>query len=251
MVVRLDAVCFAADDPGRLAAFWSGLLGWPVAAGAAAGAGAGADQIGRPPELTPTDDRGIRLRFRPATGPRSARNHGHPDLTCSSPADQRATVARALRLGARHLDIGQGPDVPHVVLADPEGNEFCVIEPGNGFLADCGVLGAMACDGSQQVGYFWSAALGWPLVWDRDEETAIQSPGGGSKISWGGPPLTPGTESSRVSFELVADGGRDTEVDRLLTLGAQRVGAAGAPTSQGPVALADLDGRRFTVLTPG
>jgi hypothetical protein len=42
------------------------------------------------------------------------------------------------------------------MLADPEGNEFCVIEPGNNFLADCGFLGELTCDGSQEVGHFWS-----------------------------------------------------------------------------------------------
>ena len=71
------------------------------------------------------------------------------------------------------------------MLADPEGNEFCVIEPGNEFLADCGFFGALACDGSQEVGYFWSQALGWPLVWDQDQETAIRSPHGGPKITLG------------------------------------------------------------------
>jgi len=70
---------------------------------------------------------------------------------------------------------------------DPEGNEFCVIEPGNSFLADCGYLGAAGCDGSREVGYFWSEALGGPLVWDQDQETAIRSPLGGPKITWGGP----------------------------------------------------------------
>jgi hypothetical protein len=51
-----------------------------------------------------------------------------------------------------------------VVLADPEGNEFCVIEPGDSFLAGCGFLGELACDGSQAVGHFWSQALGRPQV---------------------------------------------------------------------------------------
>ena len=62
-----------------------------------------------------------------------------------------------------------------MVLADPEGNELCVIEPGNSFLAGCGFVGELACDGSREVGHFWSEALGWPLVWDQDQETAIQS----------------------------------------------------------------------------
>jgi len=88
------------------------------------------------------------------------------------------------------------------VLADPEGNEFCVTGPGNKFLADCGFIGALACDGSQEVGYFWSAALGWPLVWDQDQETVIRSPRGGPKITWGGPPLMPKRGKNRLHFDL-------------------------------------------------
>ena len=47
------------------------------------------------------------------------------------------------------------------------------------------VARALACVGSQAVGYFWSEALGWPLVRDQDRETAIRSPHGGPKITWG------------------------------------------------------------------
>ena len=89
-----------------------------------------------------------------------------------------------------------------MVLADPEGNEFCVIEAGNNFLADCGFIGALACDGTQEVGYFWSKALDWPLVWDQDQETSIRSPLGGPKITWGGPPLNPKAEKNRLHFDL-------------------------------------------------
>ena len=64
------------------------------------------------------------------------------------------------------------------MLADPEGNEFCIIEPDNSFLAGCPRLGAVKCDGAREPGYFWSEALGWPLVWDQDEETAIRAPDG-------------------------------------------------------------------------
>ena len=42
---------------------------------------------------------------------------------------------------------------------------------GQHFLADTGVIGAINCDGTQALGYFWSEVLGWPLVWDEDEET--------------------------------------------------------------------------------
>ena len=138
----------------------------------------------------------------------------------------------------------------HVVLADPEGNEFCVIEPGNSFLAGCGCIGALSCDGSREVGYFWSKALDWPLVWDQDEETAIQSPHGGTKISWGGPPLPPKTGKYRLHLDLAppADGDQQAEVDRLLSLGATRIDIG--PSDGGWVVLADPDGHEFCVLTP-
>jgi hypothetical protein len=108
----------------------------------------------------------------------------HFHLTSTSLEHQQRTVARSLGLGARHIDVGQRPEEGHVVLADPEGNEFCVIEPGNNWLSGCGFFGELARDGSQEVGYFWSEALGWPLVWDQDQETAICSPHGDPKISW-------------------------------------------------------------------
>lgn len=57
-------------------------------------------------------------------------------------------MATALDLGASHLDVGQRPEEEHIVLADPEGSAFCVIEPGNAFLAGCGLLGEIAGDGT-------------------------------------------------------------------------------------------------------
>jgi hypothetical protein len=155
----------------------------------------------------------------------------------------------ALALGARHVDVGQRPDEGHVVLADPEGDEFCVIEPGNRFLADCGFVGALACDGSQEVGYFWSAVLGRPLVWDQDQETAIRSPHGGPKITWGGPPFEPATVRERLHLDLAPPVGGDqrAEVDRLIGLGAVRIGAG---HDEGGVAMADPDGNAFCVGEP-
>jgi hypothetical protein len=174
----------------------------------------------------------------------------HFDLKSNSLEEQQATVARALELGGRHLDIGQGPDVDHVVLADPEGNEFCVIEAGNNFLANAGRIGALSSDGSQEVGYFWSRALDWPLVWDQDEETAIQSSHGRPIISWGGPPVREKTGKNRLHFDLAppADGDQEAEVERLLRLGAKHVDIGQGDVSW--VVMADPDGNEFCVLTP-
>jgi hypothetical protein len=113
------------------------------------------------------------------------------------------------------------------VLADLEGNEFCVIEPGNSYLAGCGFLGELACDGNRQVGLFWAEALGWPLVWDQDQETAIQSPHGGTKVAWGGPPVASKLGRNRQRFYLtLRDDDLMAEVDRLVEVGATRLGSA-------------------------
>jgi len=220
MAVTLQELSFAARDPQGLARFWSGLLGREI------------------------DDIGFRLCFVRSEEPKTRQNQMHFDLTSESLEHQRRTVAKALELGGRHIDIGQLPEEQHVVLADPEGNEFCVIEPGNGFLADCGFVGAVASDGSQEVGYFWSKALDWPLVWDQDQETAIRSPHGGPKITWGGPPFTPKTGPNRLRFVL---NGPLTEVDRLVSLGATRRG----PEENGRVGMADPDGNEFSVVVLG
>jgi catechol 2,3-dioxygenase-like lactoylglutathione lyase family enzyme len=239
MTYQLRALCFDALDPAGLARFWSGVLGWAAAEDPRDGVA-----------LQPDDDTGFLIRFVPTRQPKAGQNLMHFDLTSTSLADQRQTVARALGLGARPIDVGQLPEEEHVVLADPEGNEFCVIEPGNTFLADCGFIGALACDGSQECGYFWSAALGWPLVWDQDQETAIRSPHGGPKITWGGPPLMPKTGKSRLHFDLAPPAGGDqrAEIARLISLGATR-----ADIGQGEVdwvVMADPDGHEFCVLPP-
>jgi hypothetical protein len=241
MTSHLFAVCFDAGDPLDLARFWSGLLGWETVDDPHDGVG-----------LVPTDDTGFRVRFLPTRERKTGQNLMHFDLTSTSLEDQRRTVDRALGLGGRHIDIGQRPEEGHVVLADPEGNEFCVIGPGNNFLADCGFVGALACDGSQEVGYFWSKALGWPLVWDQDEETAIRSPHGGPKITWGGPPLDPRTGRGRVRFDLAppAGGDRQAEVERLLSLGATAVDTGGSGDDVGRLVLADPDGNDFFLSPP-
>jgi predicted enzyme related to lactoylglutathione lyase/catechol 2,3-dioxygenase-like lactoylglutathione lyase family enzyme len=240
MPSHLLALCFDANDPRGLARFWAGVLGWEKA-----------DDPHDGIALLPSDDTGFRVRFLPSQAQKAGPNRMHFDLTSSSMEDQQQTVARSLELGARHIDVGQRPEERHVMLADPEGNEFCVIEPGNNFLADCGFIGALACDGSQEVGYFWCEALGWPLVWDQDQETAIRSPHGGPKITWGGPPVMPKTGKDRLHFDLgpPAHGDQRAEVERLVSLGATRIDIGQGAVSR--VVMADPDGNEFCVLPPG
>jgi hypothetical protein len=229
---RRLVIAFDAHDQASLAHFWAGMLDRRVVQ-EAGGA------------LLPGGETQVGLRFVPGSGEKPGPNRMHLHLTSTDLADQERTVETALKLGARHIDVGQRPEEEHVVLADPEGNEFCVIEPGNAFLAGCGLLGELACDGNREVGLFWSDALGWPLVWDQDQETAIQSPGGGTKIAWGGPPVAPKVGRNRQRFELVTvDGEQSAEVDRVVALGATRLEV----DAHGAVALADPDGNEFSLI---
>ena len=121
MTTHLVALVFDANDPVRLARFWAGVLGRELTAD--------------PDEpdvivLQPSDDTGFRIEFSPTQEPKTGPNQMHFDLTSQSPRSSRRRWRRALELGGRHIDIGQGPDAEHVVMADPEGNEFCVIPRG-------------------------------------------------------------------------------------------------------------------------
>jgi hypothetical protein len=228
MSSRLVAVSFDSHDAPRVASFWGGLLGREV--------------VEEPSgALLPGDGTQAGLRFVEASTEKSGAIRLHLHLTSTSIEDQQRTVETALSLGGRHLDVGQLPDEEHVVLADPDGNAFCVIEPGNSFLADCGPLGEVTCDGSRDVGLFWRDALGWPLVWDQDEETAIQSPLGGTKVSWGGPPVAAKHGRNRHRFDVAA-ADLPAEVARLVSLGATRLG-----DRDSSVELADPDGNEFHV----
>ena len=212
MTSRLWALVIDANDPPTLARYWAGVLGRQAVDDED-------DIIALPPNLATE----LRIEFAPTDAPKTGPNQMHFDLTSTSLDDQLQTVERALALGGRHIDVGQLPEEGHFVLADPEGNEFCVAEPENNFLAGCGFIGALSGDGLAEVGYFWSEALGWPLVWDQDEETAIQSPQGGTKISWGGPPVNEKTGKNRWHFDLAPAAGDDqqAEVERLISLGAR------------------------------
>lgn len=226
---QLVAVAYDAQNPARLARFWASLLDCePVE-----------DDDG---VFLPGADGRLGLRFVADSAPPHSQHRMHLHLTSTSLTDQQRTVATALELGASHVDIGQRPEEGHIVLDDPGGYAFCVIEPDNGYLAGCGRLGELSCYGTHAVGVFWSKVLGWPLVWDRDEETAVQSPQGGTKVSWGGEPAGSLQGSDRQRLELVAAaGGLEAEADRIEGLGARRLRTIG----RGAILLADPDGTEF------
>ena len=114
----LASIVVDANDPERLAAFWAAATGWAV--GNRGGYGVSLHRPGdRPPDID----------FVRVPEPKTVK--GRADLDVHPPAggDRDAEVARLRSLGAAPADVGQGPEVSWVVLADPEGNEFCVLRP--------------------------------------------------------------------------------------------------------------------------
>ena len=236
---RIIDLCLDANDPPRQAHFWAAALGWKL--GESDGEYA----------LVATDGTRFGILFEETAEPKMGQNNIHLDLTTTSMEDQNDLVELLTGLGASHVDVGQQGDEGHVVLADPEGNEFCILEPYNNWVAGCGRLGTINADGSRQVGQFWSEALGWPLFWDQDEETAIRSPNGaGPIIQWSGPPLMKKFGKNRLHLDIAPPEhvSQDHEVERLIRLGATRVDIGQRDIDW--VVMADPDKNEFCVLSP-
>jgi catechol 2,3-dioxygenase-like lactoylglutathione lyase family enzyme len=116
MANRITSLCIDVTDADLVAGFWTEVLGWPV---------------------TERDDEGVRIQDGPDArfaidflvvpdGPKGAKNRLHLDVNATD-RDQAAELERLLALGARPVDVGQSADVSWHVLADPEGNEFCLL----------------------------------------------------------------------------------------------------------------------------
>ena len=110
--MQINALIVDAADPERLAAFWSELLGRPV--------------VGRTgPYVWLRRENELGLGFQRTAEPKSGKNRMHFDVTSPDPAAEQQRIET---LGGRRLE--QYADGGFLVMADPEGNEFCVIPEG-------------------------------------------------------------------------------------------------------------------------
>ncbi len=112
MALEGEQVIVHSTDPAALGQWWADALGWVVVSSSA-------DEF----EIRPEPDRTPGLDFVRLNEAKTAKSRLHLDFR---PDDQNAEVTRLLAHGAQRVDIGQG-DRAWVVLADPEGNEFCVL----------------------------------------------------------------------------------------------------------------------------
>ena len=241
MSTHLVLVVVDSHDPAALARWWAEALGWSVTL-----------EEDEEVVVEPTDDLEDQvpvLVFVPVSDPKTAKNRVHLDLAARDEADQAERVARLLALGATRADIGQTGDETWDVLADPEGNEFCVlrstIEEGNPLAAIC--LDAVD---HHRLADYWIQATGWEVDEQDEEGTSLRNPNGHlpnlDLIEVG----EPHTTKNRVHLDVAPpkDADHEAEVERLLAAGATRadVGQAGDETW---TVLADPEGNETCVLS--
>ena len=112
MGLEWEQITIAAADPAALGHWWRDALDWVVV-----------EDDPQVFEIRPSPDKIPGLLFLEVADAKAAKNRLHFDFR---PDDQAAEVNRLVALGATRVDIGQG-DPSWVVLADPEGNEFCIL----------------------------------------------------------------------------------------------------------------------------
>jgi hypothetical protein len=118
MALRWQATCVDAHDPGRIATFWEQALGWRRTYDSPD------EVVLEPPAGSAEDGAAPDLLFLRVPEDKVVKNRLHIDLRPD--ADQAGEIARLEALGATRVDIGQGEQT-WTVLADPDGNEFCVL----------------------------------------------------------------------------------------------------------------------------
>jgi predicted enzyme related to lactoylglutathione lyase len=114
MASRIVSLPIDCTSPELLAGFWAGVLGWTITKRGGYGV-----------TIAPGGGGPFEIDFRAVPdGPKRSKNRLHLDINPTD-RDQDAELARLLALGAEPVDVGQGQVSWHV-LADPEGNEFCL-----------------------------------------------------------------------------------------------------------------------------
>ncbi|MGL5818935.1 MAG: VOC family protein [Phycicoccus sp.] len=162
----LENIVIDARDAHRLGRFWAALLGTTTLTDTTEAFET---------RMAVAGDAYLDLCFSAVREPRDPAPRLHLDIAGGARQDE--VVGRALRLGAAHLDIGQG-DVPWVVLADPEANPFCVMESRPEYEV-LGPIAALPLDSAdiERDTRFWSELSGWVAA-PSSMPSALRHPSG-------------------------------------------------------------------------
>ncbi|MBB5068059.1 VOC family protein [Saccharopolyspora gloriosae] len=155
---------FATARPLLLARWWAQVLDWTVDTSAA-------DPVVRPAGP------GIPLLFAGAAREKSGKNGVHLDLRSESHDHERTMLLRLFNAGARFADIGQGEDVPWVVMTDPDGNELCLLEPRKSDV-DTGAVHSVVIDSAdpERDARRWTGTTSLIVVHREPHLVALHSP---------------------------------------------------------------------------
>ncbi|WP_026212066.1 VOC family protein [Longispora albida] len=240
MATRLVQINMKASDENALGRFWADVLGWELTS-----EGPGVTNLEPVGNVYP-DPAAICIDLVVSAEPKTVKNRVHVELAATSPAHQAEIVARLKDLGATLADVGQGDDVSWVVMADPEGNEFCVLDslhektgPIASVVVDCADPQAMAT--------FWGQAMDWTVQRVTEDIAVMRS---AKEV---GPYLifarTPDAKTvwNRVHLDIRPYPGDDIEAEaaRLVALGATAVDLD-VPWK----VFADPEGNEFCLLSP-
>jgi hypothetical protein len=245
MATRLVQIAMNAQDESALGRFWAEALGWRMSS-----EGPGVTNL-EPEGLTYPDPVAVYIDILRVPEAKTAKNRVHINLATTSVAEQADLVARLRDLGATPADVGQG-DVPWTVLADPEGNEFCVLEP-RSLYRDTGLIAAVVvdCADPRAMARFWGEAMDWTLHEVTDDHAVLRSARGvGPYLEFRRSPDAK-IVKNRTHLDLAPYPGDDqaTEVARLRELGATDIDV-GQGDDASWTCLADPEGNEFDVLTP-
>jgi len=250
---RLVSVVLDSSDPRALGRWWARALGWSVTHQSA-------DEVDVAPDDAGPGD--LELVFVPVQATKVGHNQVHLDLSSASVGDQQRTVETLVSAGARRMDVGQSADALFTVLADPEGNEFCVLEPREAYV-DTGPIAAIILNTDDPVASvrFWTQASGWEVVEIPQADVGLRAPGGGGPFlelnASPGSGITP-RPKDRVHLDVApfADDDQAAETAALVAAGARTidVGQLKADGTRPAAVTWDVlvapDGHEFCVLSP-
>ncbi|MFI6784556.1 VOC family protein [Micromonospora sp. NPDC050276] len=244
MATRLVQVNMKARDDSALGGFWAEALGWDVSS-----EGPGVTNL-EPEGFVYPDPVAVCLDLVVSAEPKTVKNRVHLDLATTSTAHQAELVTRLTDRGATPVDVGQG-DVPWTVLADPEGNEFCVLEP-RSMYRDTGPIAAVVvdCADARAMARFWGEAMDWTVHEVTDRRAMLRSAKGvGPYLEFiRTPDVKVGWNRAHLDVRPYPGDDLDAEATRLRALGATAVDLGGSDVPWR--VLADPEGNEFCLLTP-